>query len=107
MCITAAECVEYRFAQRQEVPMRSPLPPLTRRALFAGTGGALGGPPFRGDSIARVVQAGQAAEGKTPADLSNDEGYWTQISRAFDVDRTLVNLNNGGCSPRPAPLRRS
>src|SRR4030095_4032015 len=82
--------------------MRRPLPPLTRRALFAGTGGALGWAAFRGDSIARVVQAGQAAEGKTPADLSNDEGYWTQISRAFDVDRTLVNLNNGGCSPAPA-----
>src|SRR5262245_37779286 len=82
--------------------MRSPLPPLTRRALFAGTGGALGWAAFRGDSIARVLEANSAAEGKTPAELVNEEGYWTQISRAFDTDRTLVNLNNGGCSPAPA-----
>ena len=75
---------------------------LTRRALFAGTGGALGWAAFRGDSIARVLRAGRAAEGLSPAELATDEAYWTQIGRAFDVDRTLVNLNNGGCSPAPA-----
>src|SRR5262245_43246325 len=69
-----------RIFGKPEVTMRSSLPPLTRRALFAGTGGALGWAAFRGDSIARVVQAGRAAEGKTPSDLVHDEAYWTQIS---------------------------
>src|SRR5205814_7571304 len=30
-----------------------------------------------------------------------DEAYWAEIQRAFDLDRTMVNLNNGGCSPAP------
>jgi selenocysteine lyase/cysteine desulfurase len=31
-----------------------------------------------------------------------DEDYWGEIQRAFDCDRTMVNLNNGGCSPTPS-----
>ena len=27
--------------------------------------------------------------------------YWATIQRAFDLDRTMINLNNGGCSPAP------
>ena len=27
--------------------------------------------------------------------------YWSEIQRAFDADRTLINLNNGGVSPTP------
>jgi isopenicillin-N epimerase len=76
--------------------------PLSRRALFAGTGGALGLAAFRVDAMARVARAARAAAGRSPAELASDEGYWTEIGRAFDVDRTLVNLNNGGCSPAPA-----
>src|SRR6185437_6039053 len=26
---------------------------------------------------------------------------WSQIQSAFDIDRTMINLNNGGCSPAP------
>ena len=45
----------------------------------------------------------KAAAGKTPRRASPvDEDYWSEIARAFDVDRTLINLNNGGCSPAPA-----
>ena len=31
----------------------------------------------------------------------DDEDYWGEIQRAFDLDRSMVNLNNGGCSPAP------
>ncbi len=31
----------------------------------------------------------------------DDEAYWAEIQRAFDCDRTMVNLNNGGVSPTP------
>jgi selenocysteine lyase/cysteine desulfurase len=39
---------------------------------------------------------------RTAPDIAADEAYWSQIQTAFDADRTLVNLNNGGCSPTPS-----
>jgi selenocysteine lyase/cysteine desulfurase len=36
------------------------------------------------------------------ADLVDDESFWLQVQQAFTVDRSLVNLNNGGVSPAPA-----
>ena len=38
----------------------------------------------------------------SPLDVADDEEFWFQVQRAFTVDRTLVNLNNGGVSPAPA-----
>ena len=31
-----------------------------------------------------------------------DEPFWAEVQRAFTVDRSLINLNNGGVSPSPA-----
>jgi len=36
-----------------------------------------------------------------PSGVAPDEAYWIEIRRAFDLDGTLVNLNNGGVSPTP------
>ncbi|MEJ2483287.1 MAG: aminotransferase, partial [Gemmatimonadota bacterium] len=33
---------------------------------------------------------------------ATDEEFWGEIARSFTVDRSLVNLNNGGVSPSPA-----
>jgi isopenicillin-N epimerase len=77
---------------------------IDRRALLRGVGGtaaAMTAAAFRADAMARVLDAGQQTAGKPPATLASDEDYWSEIARAFDVDRTLVNLNNGGCSPAP------
>jgi selenocysteine lyase/cysteine desulfurase len=38
----------------------------------------------------------------TPLEVAADEDFWVEVQRAFTVDRTLVNLNNGGVSPSPA-----
>lgn len=38
----------------------------------------------------------------TPAQIAVDEDFWVDVQRAFTVDRSLVNLNNGGVSPSPA-----
>jgi len=37
-----------------------------------------------------------------PIAAARDEEFWGEIARAFTVDRSLVNLNNGGVSPSPA-----
>ena len=37
----------------------------------------------------------------SPIEVADDEDFWFQVQRAFTVDRTLVNLNNGGVSPAP------
>lgn len=37
----------------------------------------------------------------TPSEVALDEDFWMEVARAFTVDRTLVNLNNGGVSPAP------
>ncbi len=33
--------------------------------------------------------------------FASDEDFWEPIQRAFELDRTWINLNNGGCSPAP------
>ena len=75
---------------------------LNRRALIGSLAGAAGLAAFRADAFARLSQATKSAGGRAPADLAQDEAFWAEIARAFDTDRTLVNLNNGGCSPAPA-----
>lgn len=33
--------------------------------------------------------------------IAKDEDYWARVQQAFTVDRSLINLNNGGVSPAP------
>src|SRR5690242_16867962 len=64
-----------------------------------GAGIAL--PTMRGDAFRRLTLAEQVATGRGATALAEEEAYWAQIQRAFDLDRTMTNLNNGGCSPAP------
>jgi selenocysteine lyase/cysteine desulfurase len=78
---------------------------IDRRMLLRGLGGgtvAAAAAVFRPEAMARVLDAGRGAAGRPPGSLATEEDYWSEIALAFDVDRTLVNLNNGGCSPAPA-----
>ncbi|HQR44951.1 MAG TPA: aminotransferase class V-fold PLP-dependent enzyme [Thermoanaerobaculia bacterium] len=75
---------------------------LDRRRLLSGLAAGLALPAFRADAMARILSASAAAGARPASELAADETYWSEIARAFDVDRTLVNLNNGGCSPAPA-----
>jgi selenocysteine lyase/cysteine desulfurase len=53
-------------------------------------------PAFRSDAFRRVLRAAERGDGGP-----DDEIYWGEIQRAFDTDRTMVNLNNGGVCPTP------
>lgn len=82
---------------------------LSRRS-FLGSVGALGAPAAIGagfpaffrpkESVDRLAEL--AASGGTPDDIASDESFWREVQQAFTVDRSLVNLNNGGVSPAPA-----
>ena len=59
-------------------------------------------PALRADAFTRLADAHQVA-GASPASLlADDESFWVQIQRAFDMDRARINLNNGGVSPAPS-----
>jgi selenocysteine lyase/cysteine desulfurase len=77
----------------------------SRRAFVSSTVGGLGAfamlPAMRGDAFRRLNEAATVASRRPPAELAEEEAYWGQIQRAFDLDRTMINLNNGGCSPAP------
>ncbi|HEV8238052.1 MAG TPA: aminotransferase class V-fold PLP-dependent enzyme [Thermoanaerobaculia bacterium] len=75
---------------------------LDRRSLLSGAAASLVLPGFRVDAGRRLLAAAAGAAGRPASDLAADEAYWSEIQRAFDTDRTLVNLNNGGCSPTPS-----
>lgn len=36
-----------------------------------------------------------------PEEIARDEDYWTLVQQSFQMDRSIINLNNGGCSPSP------
>jgi selenocysteine lyase/cysteine desulfurase len=60
---------------------------------------AVAAPVLRPDAVRRLGESlARAERGGAP----DDEAYWSGIQRAFDCDRTLVNLNNGGVSPTPS-----
>jgi selenocysteine lyase/cysteine desulfurase len=76
----------------------------TRREFLAGMAAAslTAQPIFRESAIKSLFRAGVIAGGRSPEAVADDESYWAEIQRAFDADRTMINLNNGGCSPTPS-----
>jgi len=58
-------------------------------------------PTMRADAFRHLARADERARRRPPSATTDDESYWGEIQRAFDIDRTMVNLNNGGCSPAP------
>ena len=83
-------------------PGRSPR--TTNRRDFLGSAAAVLGasqlPAF--NSRAVDISRDLASHPGSPADTADDENFWAEVARAFTVDRTLVNLNNGGVSPSPS-----
>jgi selenocysteine lyase/cysteine desulfurase len=75
----------------------------TRRAFLQTTGmaGAATVAMFRDDGLERLEAAGRGLERAAPADVAMDETYWREVQQAFTLDRTIINLNNGGCCPSP------
>ncbi len=50
------------------------------------------------------VLADLAATPGPPDAIAREEAFWFEVQQAFPVDRSLVNFNNGGVCPSPAPV---
>jgi len=56
---------------------------------------------YREGGIDRILAASRDAMGSSPDEVARSEDFWREIQQAFTVDRSLINLNNGGVSPSP------
>src|SRR5687768_2177223 len=76
---------------------------LTRRTFLQTTSGAGAAAiaAFSDGGVDRIFAAGRHVEGVAASDVAADENYWREIQQAFTLDRTIINLNNGGCCPSP------
>ena len=76
----------------------------TRRSFVSGLAAAGLGTTamFRENAIGSLFKASMIAGDRSPEEVAEDESYWAEIQRAFDADRTMINLNNGGISPTPS-----
>ncbi len=76
----------------------------TDRRTFIKSAGALaafGSVVWREDAVERIYAASGDAGDASASDLAGNEDFWLQIQRAYDVDRSIINLNNGGVAPAP------
>ena len=72
-----------------------------RTFVHSVLGAGIAAPAMRGDAFRHLFRAEETAGTAPPPIVADDEAYWSEIQRAFDLDRTMINLNNGGCSPAP------
>ena len=75
---------------------------LTRRRFLEtmlATGAGI--PALKDDGLDRLLGLAHRVDGRLPAEVARDEDFWLAIQQAFTLDRTLINLNNGGVSPSP------
>lgn len=63
-------------------------------------------PTLQPQRFTRALEA-FAADARTPEEIAQDESMWFEVQQAFTVDRSLVNLNNGGVSPSPAIVQNA
>jgi isopenicillin-N epimerase len=78
---------------------------LTRRAFLGAAGTAVAA--FRDDAARRILAAGAEAGGGSTVEVAADESYWRGVQDAFTVNRTYVNLNNGGVCPSPRVVQEA
>ena len=77
--------------------------------------GAIGVPSFAaaaGLPLPRLTHASGILENlvghkASPEEAAVDEDFWSEVALAFTVDRSLVNLNNGGVSPAPGYVQEA
>ena len=74
---------------------------MTDRRHFVGTllNAAVALPVMNARAFRHLHQATVHADNRSPVEVAQDEDYWAMIRQAFDIDDTMIDLNNAGCSP--------
>ena len=81
---------------------------MNRRSLLAGLGVPWILSPKAFSWPRALSIAAELSEHPGTADETvDDEDFWRQVQLAFPVDRSMLNLNNGGVSPSPSPVQES
>ena len=85
---------------------------LSRRRFLGSIGASVGTAGFAGfssESMARALAAAEEVErrGVSAEESAADESFWFAVQQAFTVDRSLINLNNGGVCPSPAIVQEA
>jgi len=62
---------------------------------------------FSPDRAARATAAFADAGHLTPQEAAEREDLWFPVQQAFTVDRSQINLNNGGVSPSPGVVQQA
>ena len=62
---------------------------------------------FRQAHAEEFAAAGRSMEGRAPAEVAQDEDYWSTIQRGYSVNPDIINLNNGGVSPAPIVVQEA
>lgn len=62
---------------------------------------------FNDKGLERAMAATTFVKEQSPEDVATNEDFWFEVQQAFTVDRTLINLNNGGVSPSPRVVQEA
>ena len=55
----------------------------------------------RKEAAAAFAKKREEVKNSTAFEIARDESYWFHAQQAFDIDRSIINLNNGGVHPAP------
>src|SRR5580698_1672696 len=62
---------------------------------------------FRKAHAADWKAASDSASHMEPAEVAQNEDYWSVIERGYSVSPQIINLNNGGVSPSPIVVQQA
>ena len=82
--------------------------PNRRNFLGRLMAGAVAAPTALTNDWQRIISdAVRLIDARPPTEVAGDEDFWREIQRAFAVDRTIINLNNGGVAPSPIVVEQA
>jgi len=79
---------------------------MKRRTFLSAIGTVGVASAYSPEAFAETLQSLSQRTGTAQA-LAGDESYWLEVQQAYTVNRTMVNLNNGGVSPAPQIVQQA